>query len=416
MRADKKNRCTEEGNMEQDFKLAFAFIVSDNKLDRSSWKKVLIQLGLAPEKILFFKNFELATHHLEKELPRIVMLADQIKEVSAYRFLQAYHSKTCERSQTMRFLMADEDNDVVKFLSAQYCIDNTLIRPYSFDQLHSGVKKIFELKASGYGVNESEGFMICKKAGQALAQKNYRQACELFEQGIDRCMGDDHKRDYLFQTQYIRSLYETKQFIQAKREMDYLLDHFFLPPQLIKIYVKLSIAAKDHEEMLGRLINSHELFELMPEVKDEVAAGMAIGARFVLESNAELALAASLKAIKIANHRPIIVMNALNNLCDLGAYEIAKAQFEDFHGRDDLRPIMDMVELRILEAGDAKSFELFKKGMDLVNQGFHHVHVYSILLKAGVAAQRKKELLCEIAENAAQKFPEKESYFFSLVG
>src|SRR5690554_542798 len=66
------------------------YLVSDNKLDRISWRKVLTNLGAKPELVVFFENFEKARQAIVERPPKGLICAYEIKERLADETLKAF--------------------------------------------------------------------------------------------------------------------------------------------------------------------------------------------------------------------------------------------------------------------------------------------------------------------------------------
>ncbi|MBC74759.1 MAG: hypothetical protein CME64_01970 [Halobacteriovoraceae bacterium] len=416
------------------------FLVTDNKLDRTSWKKTFNELGVLPDRIHSFDTFDEAIRQMEALKPKVLLCTSELKDKNPEGLLSAFRKQNFNRSEDLCYLVCDEETQTIPYLTHEYQLDGFITKPYTANDLNVKIKKVLDEKAS-YG-----GFLRAKhKAYENLFLEDNEKVeaffnlCEhkgsleeadvLFLKGLHKIKTGEVQQgvetlleikagclfNYLLRKELFERLTELDRYAEAFEQAKSLIDEFVLPINFLQRFIKSAILSKNFDSILEYSL------KLGPEDLTEEGAGNYLAAGLVLSSpilaktSKENAVTANVRAIKFASHKNNIIEQAMQNLCDLQEFELVSNLIEEMAEDQELEEALSVPLYRALVPMGESPAKVFQKGVDLTSKGVRDFYVYEIMLELAVKLGRKKEYLVELAEDAGKYHPAKESYFRSLI-
>lgn len=413
------------------------YLVSDNKLDRMSWKRVLNELGSSPDKIEFFETFPKAISAIEQTAPGILMCTYEIKEELADDCLATFRKHAKGVEEDLCILVGDEGGPSFTLSAMEYEADIQLIKPYTAADIESQVKVTLEKKYSlaiedkqklkaigkfrmeqepeGIDINALQNHepssLLSKtfKAEVLYSQGQKNEAFELYEEVADE--------DFSYQTLvrlfdiFVKESMPEKAFDVA----DMILLSYPLHHSRISNYFKVCILTSNYHSFVDYAKSVEEAGVNNPELTLQLAAGLAVCGKSIGITDPPVALDASVTAIRMGKAKIQIVDRGLRTLLELKEFALVKELIVELSEYEELSDTLAIAEYRTLESEGDEPFMVLQRGIDLTNKGLHDFHVYEMILKSAKKAGRKKEFVLELAENASKHYPEKSQYFKSLI-
>ena len=131
------------------------FLVTSNKLDRTSWKKAFNELGVHPEMIHSYENYRDASKALEEIKPKVLLVATELKDKRPDELLELYRSMNLNRAEDLCYLVSDEEDPIGNNLCLDYQLDGLIQKPYTANDLNQKIKNALDTKAA------FTGFTLC---------------------------------------------------------------------------------------------------------------------------------------------------------------------------------------------------------------------------------------------------------------
>lgn len=418
------------------------YLVSDNKLDRMSWKKAFNSLAVKPEQVVFFEDIDKALRSLESRPPQIMICAYEIKEKFADELLEAYRAVNPNRAQGLCLIVTEQEDPRAYVHKLELELDGILQKPYNAQDLDSRIRATLVRKA-----NLQPARKAIFKGYELLRQNKLDLAGELIER-LESEVPWTHdlallKASYLSQSKKgldaiplyeeamkveenytaLRLLFDTmvaeNQHEKAFAAASEMLKKYPMHPGRLSNFIKVCILTGNYHAFVDYARNSpRDAFG--QEHDNQLAAGLAICAKSIGIADRKASIKASISAVRLGKEKAQIVDQALRNLVNLQEYKLVNELVEELSESEELEEAMEqalaVAEYRSLEGmGEAGPFLIFQKGMELTNKGIHDFYVYDVLLKSAKLAGRKKASLEEMADNAGKHHPDKKAYFWSLV-
>lgn len=429
---------TMENKLKKFISKSTIFLVTDNKLDRMSWKKAFNAFSVKPEQIVFFESFEKALDGMETNAPNILICAYEIKESKADVLLEAFRERNANLSESLSLVVADAQSPSLALACLELELDETLLKPYNARELDDKIKALLGQKVS-FKKDEKALFKALedirlreldqvaafinsapenlKKQGRyGLLEAQFLRASGKGEDAIavyERAL--EAERAYGALTGLFDALVEQNRCEEAYAAVCDLLSQFPLHPKRLSNFVKVCILTSNYHSFVE--YGEKAAVEGVEDktIAQQLAAGLAICAKSIGIADRKVALEANLKALKLGREKSQIVDQALKNLLALREYELVNNLVGELAEEKALEEVLAIAEYRSLATLGQAPFKVFQKGMELTNKGVHDFHVYELILKSAKEVGRKKESLEEIADNASKHHPEKSEYFKSLV-
>lgn len=416
------------------------FLVTSNKLDRTSWKKAFNELGVHPEMIHSYENYRDASKALEEIKPKILLVATELKDKRPDEFLELYRSMNLNRAEDLCYLVSDEEDPLGNNLCLDYQLDGLIQKPYTANDLNQKIKNALDTKAAFTGFEKAK-----YKAYENLALKNFEKVeaflrvCEqkgsvdapdvrIIEglmklekgetsEGVATLLevGEGNSLDYLLKKRLFENLVELKRFSEAFEQAQILIEKYYLSTDYLQSFIKTSILSENYDAILdfSRTANPDDLKER--GVANFLAAGLVLSSNQLFSKDREKAIEANVSAIRFSFNKNNIIEQALGNLCDLKEFELVGELIEEMEEQEELENVVSVPRYRASALSGESPDKIFKNGVDLTSKGVRDFYVYEILLESAVKLGRKKEYLTELAEDAGKYHPGKQGYFNSLI-
>lgn len=437
-RADNNPGAIMEKKLKEFLSQALIYLVTDNKLDRMSWKKAFVGFGVRPEQIVFFERFDRAMQAVQERPPMVLITAYEIKEEKAYSLLEGFREARPNSAESLSLVVTELETQLLRLSQFELELDGVLIKPYNAQELDQKLTAILTKKSllsaderkigralealargeldkveSFLGAASSKmedliSFKILK--GRYLRKNNMgKDAISVYEEAT---LGGDNYQAFagLFDL-----LVEENMHQRAFEAASDLIAAFSLHPNRISNYAKICILTSHYHSFVEFAQKASEEGISEQELAWQLAAGLAICAKSIGIADKKVAVQASVKAVRLGKEKRQIVEQALKNLLDLGEHKLVEDLIRDLGEIEDLEDTIAVAEYRVLEANGGAPFLVFQKGMELTNKGVHDFHVYELLLKSAKQAGRKADFMEEMLDTASKHYPEKREYLKSLI-
>lgn len=421
-------------NLENLITHSSVFLVTDNKLDRSAWKRAMNGLGVHPDKIETFESFSDAICAMESRTPSALITSAEIKGQNAGEVMRVFRQKRLDRSEAFLGVLADESDGIFELDVLESEADVYLIKPYAANDLKESFAEAFKAKADmpalkkkvykAFTLLESEDLTKAQEVVEKLEQKC--STLEIFvrlKAALLRKKGEHQEEAKLLKSSGLGSYQVLVQCFEA-----FVLDNN--PTEAFEIASKILEKRSFHPKRISNYIkvciltaNYHSFIDFalahLPvsteENRQAMAAGLAISAQSIGLADKGKAIEAATLAIKHGKGNRAIIEKALRSLLELKQIKIVKRLSNELAEDESLAEALAVTDYIVLNLEGGEPFTLFRTGMDLTNRGVRDFHVYEILLKSAKLAGRKKESLDELADDASKHYPEKSEYFRSLI-
>ena len=110
-------------------------LITDNNLDRSSWKKVCTEVGASFGKIENTNDFDLALDMISEKNINIIFCSGQVKKGSWLDFFNAYRDKYPNRVNSFFFLFLDSETIEMQAEALEQEVDRLIIKPFNMNNL-----------------------------------------------------------------------------------------------------------------------------------------------------------------------------------------------------------------------------------------------------------------------------------------
>ncbi|MEX1098812.1 MAG: hypothetical protein WEB87_00215 [Bacteriovoracaceae bacterium] len=421
------------------------FIVTDSKLDRSSWKKALNDLGAKPAQLILLESFEQALEKLSGLIPSALIVNYEIKEQRADELLEAFRNAFPNRAESLCILMSEDSGSFCRLAALEHFVDGVVKKPFTGKDLNAKLESLIKEKTglSKFEIAKHKAFenlqneeyekvaAFCDKAqkrnskdqqlqflkAQCLKrQGSFEEALALYRQALDNQLNNQVGQ---FHYHALSSLFEllvaTENYDEAFARIEEFMERFPLHPNKLQSYVKASIMTKNYQAIVDYAKGAHHFALVNKPFGQKLAAALAICAKSLAQTNSGLAVEANVKAIKLGREKKRVVEMGLKNLLELRQFELVNDLVEELWEEKELAEILSVAQYRALEEIEENPSTIFKAGMDLTNKGLHDFYIYDLLIKSAVKVGRKKEYIMEMADNACKHHPGKKAYFKSLV-
>jgi tetratricopeptide (TPR) repeat protein len=314
-----------------------ALICSENGTDRTSWKKLCIDIGIPTHMVTTAENFDAALDEL-KSKPEILFCAHQFKTGSGLDIIEEHAKLLPNRANALFFLFSEKNSMAIASAAVEAGVDSFLIKPFNIQALQDNVVKAFADKANltdfqkdMFHVDElilGEKFDEAREIIQKRKVEKPMNADPLFFEGeinreednieeaiesYDTAFGLDAKHFKTLRSGFNLDLKE-KRYQKAYDKLASLLDHFPINPNRIPDYIRISIATNNFDNVVDfceKILDLNE--DLGSDLETPISAGLVISAKYLRESGElEKASEVAMKAIHLAHDREKIIAAALS--------------------------------------------------------------------------------------------------------
>ncbi|MCO4755756.1 MAG: hypothetical protein KC478_14845 [Bacteriovoracaceae bacterium] len=415
------------------------FMVTDNKLDRTSWKKTFNGLNVRPDQIMGFEKYRDAIREMDTSKPHILLCSSRIKETVADGLLDKFRSLSQNRADDLCYIVCEEGDEHARLAFYHFELDGMIEKPYTANDLNNKLRR---------GILTKSRYTSFEKAKHKSFENIHLKNFEKVEAFVDVALKDNSKdpdvrlmeallqlergnrgagvatllevgegcsREYFLRNKLFELLYEDKRYEDAFEQAKLMISKYPLPPLKIQEFVRVSILTRNYTAIVD--YSQHVSVELLKDkaVAQHLAAGLVLSSKFLGADQRDRAVEANIKAVNFGREKKPIVEQALTNLCDLGEFNKVQELINELSEQEELESTLKIAEYRVLEPLGESPARVFQKGMDLTNKGVRDFYVYEILLRSAVKVGRKRESLVELAEDAGKHHPAKQQYFKSLI-
>lgn len=425
--------------LESQFEDSFLAIISANKSERASLKKLLVEEGIKLSQIELFDNFKYAKEAMEiKNIPLIIADA-QIGETTVESFLEDHCQKYPNRSRTVFICQTQTITSSLKSYLEDNSLDCLLKKPYivneavkeatnaitkklekcldpHYSEFWGLVEKIHKDSFKNllkiipqYRIDNPEKMEAIYLEGLFYEKQN------LLDESIDRFLEViDSDPLNINALKKLFELYTKKEnFIEVANIGKVIVETFTIhPDQIIKL-IKALIVNKDFECIT--MIAKKYLYKDMEDkvLEQTIAASLAVaGKSGYLRTDPDLFIEYTKLGLEHGKMNPSIIYSCLNNLMDLNHIDVVREFLNKTQIAED-ENLFKTIDYR-LDEKEENDERIFVKGAELTKSGVHEFHVYDIWLKSAVKTGKKETLIETIIDEAVKYHPIQKDYFLSI--
>lgn len=411
-------------------------IIIENQNTKVSLKKIFSELGVPTQQILDAETFISAEKIIHDHESHFIILDYELEGDNTRNLIEQYQAKNTNHLNNVIALLNAGDTDNFKIDVLEYNIDLKFIAPFTFNEFKNSFQEAIEAKSQiglferalfeMQDAIESEDFDRIEKFLEKFEEKHiddsrfqlfrakYKYKIGLFDLAIELLSDIVNKEpDHYKASSMLFDIYiEMNEYTKALNLIKQYSKHHPIHPNRIEPYIKSALMSKAYDEILnfGMMVKAFD--GLGEKTYRAIAAGMIIAANQIKNSNRGLSIKAAEKAIKLSQFSPNLI-GGLRILIDVDECDTARNIIEGLEGYQ----VSDQV--RVLEykalCKQESDKNVYLKGIELIQDGLIDFDVYDIMIKTAIKVGRKKALIEEAIEDASKHFPEKESYFYSIL-
>lgn len=411
-------------------------IISENQNTKVSLKKIFSELGLNAQQVLDAETFISAEKLIQDHESHFLVLDYELEGDNTRNLIEQYKQKNPNHLNNVLALLSFEDSNNFKIDLVEYDIDLSFIAPFTFNEFQDSFQEAVEVK-SQIGLFERalfemqdaidkedfdriESFLTkfedkhIDDARFKLFRAKYKYKIGMFDLAIEilnEIVASDNSH-YKASCMLFDIYIEMNEYEKALELMKAYLTHHPIHPKRIEPYIKSSLMSKAYDEIINFGLEVKAFDGLGEKNYRAIAAGMIIASNQVKQINKDLTIKAAQKAIKLSQFTPNLI-GGLRVLIDVDECSSARTIIEGLENYQMSDQIKVLEYKAICKQESDKN--VYLKGIELIQNGIIDFDVYDIMIKTAVKVGRKKSSIEEAIEDASKHFPEKESYFYSIL-
>ncbi len=411
-------------------------IISENQNTKVSLKKIFSELGIKSQSILDAETFISAEKLIQDNESHFLVLDYELEGDNTRNLIELYKAKNPNSLNNILALLCVEESDNFKIDIKEYDIDLHFIAPFTFNDFKESFQEAIETK-SQIGLFERalfemqdaiaeedfdkvENFLTkfeekhIDDARFKLFRARYKYKIGLFEKAMEilsEIVAEDDKH-YRASVMLYDIYIEMNEFDKAKTIINTYMQYYPLHASRIESYIKTCLMTKSYDDIINFGIKTQVHGGLGEKCYRAIAAGMIIASNQVKSINKDLTFSAAQKAIKLSQFTPNLI-GSLRIMIDIGQGEEVRRiieGLESYQVNDQIR----VLEYKAMQLNESDK-NVYLKGIELIQAGVIDFDVYDIMIKTAIKVGRKKASIEEAIEDASKHFPEKESYFYSIL-
>lgn len=411
-------------------------IITENQNTKVSLKKIFSDIGVPSQMIFDAETFISAEKLIQDHESHFIVLDYELDGEISRSLIEMYQTKNSNSLNNILAILCLEESDNFKIDIKEYDVDLSFIAPFTFNDFKQSFQEAIEAK-SQIGLFEralfemqdaiqNEEFDKIENFLSKFEEKHiddprfklfrakYKYKIGLFEKAIeilDEIVQEDSAH-YRASVMLFDIYIELNEYEKAKTIIQTYLEHYPLHASRVESYIKTSLMTKSYDDIINFGLKMDAFNGLGEKCYRAIAAGMIIAANQVKMINNELSKNAALKAIKLSQFTPNLI-GALRVLLDLSQAEEVRRIIEGLESYQ-INDNIKVLEYRAMQLSESDK-NVYLKGIELIQSGLIDFDVYDIMIKTAIKVGRKKASIEEAIEDASKHFPEKESYFYSIL-
>ena len=414
-----------------------ALLVTNNTTDRVAWKKLFSDYGVPPTNFHSAGNFDEALEVLEKNRINIILTNYEVDGETSDELLEAHYESVPDRSEAFYFIFSEKNSMAMASKLAETEVDGLLIKPYNIQDLIDTITKKLESKLSMSkeektyheirslitlgSLDEAEIKTLKYKQQRpkspnphflhgliCLERNDYPDAIKYLEEVLKH---DPHHHKAL--THLFEIYIQDKQYRDAYRHAQTISENYPVNPDKIPDFIRVSLATKNYSNIVSFCEMVMEIEDNLAYLKTPIAAGLALGGKYLAglpgKENLAMAKDASVKAIELADRKLKIRATAIQNLITISYFKLAR-KYLDQVPTDNMTIELFFLDLQLTreESGEEKAFN---NGRTLIKAKKFSPQIFNFTLDCGKSIGRPEADLKDIIHDAIKLFPDHQTLF-----
>lgn len=417
-------------------------LVTESPTDRTAWKKLFVELGVALNNFHNASTLHDAKSLIETKKVDILFTSHKLNDNPAFELLEDHIDKYPDRTDYFCYFVSDKNSLALAALVAEMEVDGLIIKPYNQQDLINIVKesllKTLSMSKELKKVHEIMGDIRSKNLETALERSqefinklpdspngyflnglsnkhlgNLDIALETWQMGLTK---DD--KHYQTMCSIFDTYSEMKQYSKSYEVSKALTSEYPINPSRIPNLIRSSLATRNYTNLIQFCEMVIGLDEDLDGIRKPIAAALALSAKSLLEDSSEengaLIEQASKKAINLTELQSKIYLASIDNLLKLGKYDDVK-KLIDLIPSDEMITELVSLELLLFEKTE-KSSDVFIKAQTMVKENQITPDVFRILLRSAKEIGKSKDQLEDIIYEGAKNFPEIKAELEQILG
>lgn len=417
----------------------FNFAIIDASSARKSFRTLLSNYFVNPNHVESVDTISDAKTTIKKNKPNILFIDYALAGAETFELIKLQRDSLLSENLKFVFLTTTQDSNSLVSSAASENVDSVLIKPFNYATIKERFDEIILQKGfpSPYTKALEEGkariqenkldealrsfqqaktldplpALACAYEGEILQRLNqHENAIVCFEEGLKH-----NKTHFKSLIGIIDSLYALKQYEKAYETGKILSLHHTVPIKNIPNLIHLSVLNQRYEDIASFYETTNSIEHNDNTLASYIGAGMAIcGIYFLRKARNAEAIDAFKKAETACNQNTKILTRILRALASAGLSK----EMAEFVGRMP-EEVRNAAEVRVAEleyqSATGSPYKALELAMDLIKQNTKDERLFEIALQLSVKLKRSESSIQEILFKATQMFPEKKSYFESLL-
>lgn len=430
------------------FKSKKCLVVDPSGIIRTTFKKLMVGLGMNSSNIYLTESFFDAQENILKERPNFIFTNYKVHDPNKAEHalgidLLKYHIDVQpNRLDAGFFLTTDENSMSVASIALDHEVDGLFARPFTIETLQTAVLQSIETK-----VNPPKYSKEIEDGKAKFFTKNFRDAMEIFTKAkslnekptlacyylgmIERAearteSAETHFTEGLkFDPFHYKSLrimaeicFQDKRHEEAYQYHTRIVEKYPVSPDRIPELTRLSIINKKYQD----IINYCEIFSSIFDgggndmLRTYISAGLAICGKFLLNFKSDKNGVKILEqAAKLSGGKKEIMESTISSLIEANLEQEAE-RFLTTYSTDKTGAVdFDVFKVMIFNKDPSKDNDVLALGRKLISKKVKSLEVYRIVLKKAKQLGVKKETIQEMADEAIKFFPKEKKEFMKYI-
>ncbi|MBT4790740.1 MAG: hypothetical protein HON90_04150 [Halobacteriovoraceae bacterium] len=407
-------------------------LVTESSTDRTAWKKLFIELGVPVGNFQNTSSFDEAISIISNNNIGIVVSSYIVAQMATFPLVQAHIEKCPDRSDYFFFMVSEKNSLAVAAESVEYEIDGLLIKPYNqldlteavadalldgsnlskdirqyneiLGEIRSNNIEQAEAKAEKYILNKPQspnGYYL-----RGLTKKtagDLEEALGIWKMGLNK-----DKKHHKLLCNIFDTYTEIGDYKNSYKYAEVLTTEHPVNPMRIPNFIRASLASENYHNLIQFCETITSVEADFAAINKPIAAALALAGKSLLynadQDCRDLIIKTSRKAISLSEQQSRIFVASLQNLFNLGKYEIVEDYINQVPS-DELNLELVGLELQIIKLS-AGADKAFVKAQNLIKLNKVSPDIYKVLLESAKEIGKSSSQIQDMLYDGVKLYPD----------
>lgn len=410
-----------------------AVVYETNATSKMAIRTVLTDLGI-PSRSVFSANkvFELEAI-IKQENPQLVFCIDELGGKSLPHLVEQHVAARPYRFDCAFIVLSNYNSAITASEMAEAGVDLIFSKPFTPQQLRESLITSFTNKLAptpstlafekARELFNRQDYVAATSQLEAIHQQDlnnvqvnyYLAECQRMSGQVDQALANFEKnlvvdsRHFLTLVRCFEIFYEKKAYQSALSMARRLLQNYPINPRRIEQYIRLAVVTHSYADLI-RYCEIADDIHSDPTTVRNLAAGLAVGAKFLLTSPIEaqdrkLILLCLQHAARLGVEFPKIAQSVISSYLQIRELNLAsdllhKLNLAGYENDESVRELQ--MQLHYHQSEFSKALLL---SLGLIKQKHYNELVYRMSIKAAIRIGRKGDFIRELYQDGVRRFP-----------